>query len=89
MKTPLDLMFPEAEKEHRDLPEAVRDLRRDYQMVQEAVRMQQNRNYNRLQKLYTGWEDSQFEIGNLILFFDDRAVPGVMGKLCPRWTGPH
>ena len=89
MKTPLDLMFPEAEKEPKDLPEAVQDLRRDYQMVQEAVKLQQGRNYSRLQKLYTGDEDGRFKIGNLILFFDDRAVPGVTGKLQPRWTGPH
>ena len=81
VKTPLDLMFPKAEKEPKDLPEAVRDLRRDYQMVQEAVKLQQGRNYNRLQKLYTGDEDSRFEIGNLIFFFDDQAVPGVTGKL--------
>ena len=89
VKTPLDLMFPEVEKEPRDLPEAVQDLGRDYQMVQEAVKLQQGRNYNRLQKLYTGDEVGQFEIGNLILFFDDCAVPGVTGKLRPRWTGPH
>ena len=56
VKTPLNLMFPKAEKEPRDLPEAVQDLRRDYQMVQEAVKLQQGRNYNRLQKLYTGDE---------------------------------
>ena len=82
-------MFPKAEKETRDLPEAVRDLRRDYQKVQEAVKLQQEKNYHRLQKLYTGDEIGQFEIGNLILFFDDWAVPGVTGKLRPRWTGPH
>ena len=51
--------------------------------------MQQGRNYNHLQKLYTGGEDSRFEIGNLILFFDNQAVPGMTGKLRPQWTGPH
>ena len=89
VKTPLDLMFPEAEKEIKDLPEAVRELRRDYQRVQEAVKQQQEKNYHRLQKLYTGDKSGRFEIGDLILFFDDRAIPGVTGKLRPRWTGPH
>ena len=47
-------MLPEAENKPKDLPEAVQDLRRDYQLVQEAVKHQQDRNYNHLQKLYTG-----------------------------------
>ena len=51
-------MFLEAEEEPKDLPEAVQELRRDYQLVQEAVKHQQDQNYYRLQKLYTGGEDS-------------------------------
>ena len=53
------------------------------------MRNQQSRNYNRLQKLYTGREESRFKINDVVLFFDDWAVPGVTGKFCPKWMGPH
>ena len=58
-------------------------------MVQEAVRNQQSRNYNRLQKLYTGGEEGRFKVDGVILFFDDRAIPGVTGKFHPKWMEPH